>query len=88
MKKNQKMYIDKIAEMLVEDTHIDFELGYFIYPFLTTLKIPIGFDGFNNSGYNFLIYCRDLYGISGGEIIYLWNQYIYLLENKLKNGRK
>jgi len=88
MEDNQRIYLDKVVEFLVRDTRIDYGEQIIYYPFsffslfslpltpLTSLPLPTKFSN----------YCRNTYGLTDEEIDYVWNEYVNIIINKIKNG--
>jgi len=82
-----KKYIDKVIGFLVRGTRIDYEKEriYFSFsPFLPLTQLssppPLLFL------YPFSKYCKNQFGLTEEEIDYVWNEYITIIKDKIKNN--
>jgi hypothetical protein len=77
MEDKQKIYLDRVVEFLVRDTIIDYDEGEIKYPYYSNIlllhnhQLPFSVHSFRA----FSIYCKDIYGLTGEEIIYVWKHY-------------
>jgi hypothetical protein len=89
MKDKQKKYLDKVVDLLVDDTIIDDEKKEIKYPFtyqkICLLPSPV-LSSFDSPSI-FSTYVRDVYGLTGREIEYVWGKYKSTVRDKFKNGR-
>jgi len=89
MKDKQKKYLDKVVDLLVDDTIIDNEKKEINYPFtyqkICLLPSPV-LSSFDSPSI-FSTYVKDVYGLTGQEIEYVWEEYKNELLNKINNGR-
>jgi hypothetical protein len=86
MEDKQIRYLDNVVDLLVSDTIMDDEKKEIKYPFtyqkICLLPSPV-LSSFDSPSI-FSNYVRDVYGLTGREIEYVWEQYRY---NILNNGR-
>ncbi len=83
MNDKTKKYLDKVIEFIVVDTIIDYEQKIIRFPFLTlrhtfppSISSPFPFPTFEK-------YCIDIYGLTEGEIDYVWKQYKDIIKDKI-----
>lgn len=90
-----KNYLDKILEHLLKTTKIDYleweVIGIFDYISiyqLDTVMNPIGSTPFflNSFEYSFYKYLRKEFGLTNDEVRNLFNQYMYIIKEKIKDG--
>ena len=82
-------YVDKILDILVEDTILDFKQLKLHFPFTLSPSLPLRF---HPSFFSSLIstslfskYCKDNYGLTDEEIDYVWNEYKNIILDKINN---
>jgi hypothetical protein len=91
MEDKQKKYLDKVIELLVKNTVIDFDRGLVSFPFINTRSLyqtNIGFFHSDSTEYIlffnlFSKYTKDTYGLTEEEIEYVWEQYKHELLDKI-----
>tara|TARA_R110000868_G_scaffold309641_1_gene570918 strand:+ start:117 stop:395 length:279 start_codon:yes stop_codon:yes gene_type:complete len=89
MKDNQKKYLDKVVDLIVSDTIIDYDNDRIRSPFsLTTHQPTISLISHHLLLLPFLFppffkYCKDTYGLTKPEIDYVWDQYRDIIKDKL-----
>lgn len=84
MKDRQKIFLDKVVKLLVDDTRIDYDKGTVQYPFfrhdlyssLTPTFPPSPPVFFSN-------YSKERYGLTDEEIDYVWDQYKTFIKDKI-----
>jgi len=82
-------YLNKILDILVDDTFIDFDENQIRFPFSHLFSLPYSpflspFLPFHSS--SFSEYCKDNYGLTENEIDYVWKKYsIIINENTFKH---
>jgi len=90
MKDNQKIYLDKVIEFLVRDTKIFYSEDKVRFPFNTFSDYDIydfkpKDDTYRPYFYTplyysdasvFEKYCKDTYGLTDQEVMYIWRGYI------------
>mgnify|MGYP003354055233 CR=1 FL=1 len=83
---NRDVYLDKILNYLVEDTRIE-SLNHIIFPSTSNLLIHYDSTSFLNPFLrpSFFDYCKDMYGLTKQEIIYLWDRYRNIMIDKMNN---
>ena len=90
-------FLNKVVNQIVSETKIDYDQGiihfpYLVYPsswnspasvfthpFLIILSLP-------RAPRFFFKHCRDVYGLNGDEVYYLWKEYRKIIKDKLKNN--
>ena len=89
MKSNQKKYLDKVVDMVVRETRIDYDDQRIYTPFIKfnnlSLPLPYTIIYFSQS-HKFHKYSKDTYGIVGDEIEYVWTKYTNIIKDKIDNG--
>ena len=80
---NREKYLDKIVQYIIDDTVIDYDKNLCKLPYLYN-PIPIipPFIIPSPYYYSFLTYCKDIYGLTGEEIIYVWEKYKSIVDDK------
>jgi len=82
MNDKTKIYLDKVIEFMVEDTIVDYEKHTLWFPFLTlrhAFTTPLELRRVPA----FEKYCKDIYGLTEGEIDYVWKQYKDIIKDKI-----
>jgi len=85
-----KNYLDKILEHLLKTTKIDYleweVIGIFDYISIYHLvENPLLFYH-NSFEYSFYKYLRKEFGLTNDEVRNLFNQYMYIIKEKIKDG--
>jgi len=88
MEKNRKRFLDKVVEFLVKDTIIDYGDNHIHFPFFPEYGLYIN-DA--NLGYysrigRYTQYCKDNYGLTHEESLYVWGIYIDMIKEKIKTN--
>jgi len=87
-------HLNKIVDQLVSETDIDYDRETVFAP--TLLFLPLSLSPLPLSlflylsllpflPYLFFDHCRDMYGLTKKETIYVWKQYKSIIEDKIKN---
>ena len=84
MKNSQKKYLDKVVDIIVSETIIDYGLERKHHPSFGVRPIH---SSFYYPSLKFSNYCENTYGIVGDEIEYVWDQYMGIIKDKIRNGR-
>ncbi len=86
MENKLKRYLDKVIEHLLRDTKIDYEkkeISYFfscrLHSVLHGLPSLYSFPDFSN-------YCKNTFGLTEEEIIYVWKEYRSIMKDKIEDG--
>lgn len=80
-------YLDKIVEFLVTDTDIEYGKKMIRYPFLPSTLFSV-FSSFRTPYVKetpFSKYIKDNYGLTDGEIDYVWEEYKNIILDKFNN---
>ena len=91
-----KKYLDKVIESLVRSTKIDYEKETIRPPFplhspnafaryLFTSSSPI-FAEQPQPFISFIMYCRNVYGLTDDELSYVWIKWRDMIKYKKNNG--
>ena len=80
-------YLDKVVELLVRDTTIDYDREEITYPFFSPYSSPLHSSFFFFLPPSFSIYVRDMYGLTEEELEYVWDEYKKKILDKIENGR-
>jgi hypothetical protein len=94
---NQKKYLDKVVDIIVRETMVDYDEDKIGPPFPTVpstrtflffqTHYPAFIQLYNKAvGISFTKYCRKTYGIDGGEVEYVWNRYGSTIKDKIRNN--
>jgi hypothetical protein len=76
MNNKTKKYLDKVIEFIVEDTIIDNDQDLVLTPFTFHLSfLSIHPPLFHPYPTSFYTYCKEVYGLTNDEIIYVWEKY-------------
>jgi len=91
-----KKYLDKVIDRIVDETIMDYEQQEISLPFShLSLFLPfISFPSpisYSNSTFPHLFsfffkHCRDVYGLTKDETIYIWAEYRNIIKNKIDNS--
>jgi hypothetical protein len=91
MEDKLKKYLNKVVELLVDDTEISNEVNDKSFkPSFTSIWFDPVYLKHKSDRLlrgNFFTYCKDMYGLTGREIEYVWEQYKSTVRDKFKNGR-
>lgn len=90
-----KKYLEKVIDLIVRDTKIDYKKHLIDYPFYS-VSPNIRYDRiiypFSIDDYvliiNFEKYCKNIYGLNKDETNYVWEEYKSIIEGKInkRNG--
>ena len=92
-----KKFLHKVIDQLVYETEIDHDNGSIRFPFIYDIVMSYSYDGtiyqklmiFFTMGEfisTFITHCKDIYGLNGEEILYIWVKYKDILKDKVNNG--
>ena len=99
MKSNQKKYLDRVVDLIVSETMIDYDMGEIQFPFFPILSHTSSFIVSSFSPF-FLAYpssrppllftkhCRDIYGLGEEETEYVWGRYGDIIKDKIRNNER
>lgn len=80
---NKEKYLDKIVQYILEDTEIDYEQKLVTYPFIPNtpsqwgLSVPLHYVQYESPFFKeYSKYCKDIYGLSYEESVYVWDRYV------------
>jgi len=84
-------HLNKIVDQLVSETDIDYDRETVFAP--TLFFLPLSFPTLSPFSLSpsrfpfhlFFDHCRDMYGLTKKETIYVWKQYKSIIEDKIKN---
>lgn len=88
MEKNRKNFLHKVVEFLVKDTIIDYGDNHIDFPFFPSYRLYINdanLDYFFHKG-RYSQYCKDNYGLSHEESLYVWGIYIDMIKEKINTN--
>lgn len=79
---NKEFYLDKIVQYILDDTELHYEQKLVTYPFIPNiptqwgLSVPLYIVEYGSPFFNeFSKYCKDMYGLSYEESVYVWDHY-------------
>ena len=82
MEDKQKIYLDKVVELLIKYTEIDYRTNEIKFPFDESIfSYDHYFFNINDLGSTFSKYVTDTYGLTMDEDDYVWDTYKDILEN-------
>ena len=100
MKDNQKKYLDRVVDLMVRDTVIGYDDERVRTPFLSSSLsfrlFPSSLSSISPSPPYLLLpssyplfskYCRNTYGLNDDEIEYVWEEYVQIIKDKIRNER-
>ena len=90
-------FLNKVVNQIVSETKIDYDQGIIHFPYLV---YPSSWNSssFLSLHPSFLLlslpraprfffkHCRDVYGLNGDEVYYLWKEYRKIIKDKIKNN--
>ena len=77
-------FLKKVIDQIVYETRIDYEKGEIEFPFPSPYPSrPLSFPFFLYSSLFFSDHCKDVYGLNGDEIEYVWKEYIKIIKDKI-----
>ena len=87
-------FLHKVLDQIVRETRVDYSMEEIQFPFSTSSFSPLVlssssiFSFFSLSPLPFLFtkHCEDVYGLNEEETEYVWNNYVQIIEDKLKNN--
>jgi hypothetical protein len=85
-----KKYIDKVLEHIVNRTKVDYDKGEIIFPF-TTRSTPFSLSSFLSFyrslpfSLPFVKYCNSQFGLTEEEIEYVYHRYVKIIKEKITN---
>lgn len=101
MKDRQRLFLEKIVKILVDETRINYENNQIMFPFYSIPSgwrpIPASFmtpdPRIQSAAFrplfrplSFFNYCRNHYGLMEYEVEYIWNEYKNIIKDKIKNN--
>ena len=86
-----KKYLDKVVGSLVRGTKINYdeEIHFpFLPPFSSIYQLPLTIVLLPHSPtlFSFTKYCKNVYGLTKDEILYIWKEYRNIINDKIENG--
>ena len=82
-------FLDKVADQLVYETMVDYSVGVFT-PFTDTpFVLPINDSRFFTSPISpskFDDHCKNVYGLKGIEVEYVWKEYVQIIKGKIDSN--
>ena len=87
-------FLHKVLDQIVRETRVDYSMEEIQFPFSTSSFSPLVlssssiFSFFSLSPLPFLFtkHCEDVYGLNEEETEYVWNNYVQIIKDKLKNN--
>ena len=83
-----KRFLDKVVDQIISETRIDYDMGEIQFPFSFFLHFYISSLFFLSSFplFPFSDHCEDVYGLNDDEIKYVWEEYVQIIKDKIKNN--
>ena len=103
MKDRQKIFLDRVVKILVDDTRIDYDEGEIRFPFLPyTIDVilnpvflrdpdfpfPNTLSNTRLSHIRLSHYCKNTYGLTEDESDFVWKEYKDSIRDKIKNNER
>ena len=82
-------FLNKVLGQIVNETTIDYDEGVIKSHFLLFLSFPPSFFLFFSSPlfpFSFSDHCEDVYGLNKEETEYVWEEYKYIIKDKIMNN--
>ena len=77
-------FLHKVLDQIVSETSLDYDQKRVYTPFFSR-RLP--FFLFPHSHFVvFRKHCKDVYGLNMEEIEYVWNNYVQIIRDKIKNN--
>ena len=88
MEDKQKIYLDKVVELLIKYTEIDYRTNEIKFPFDESIfSYDHYFFNINDLSSTFSKYVTNTYGLTMDEDDYVWDTYKDIILDKIENGR-
>ena len=88
MKDKQKIYLDKVVELLIKYTEIDYRTNEIKFPFDESIfSYDNYFFNMNHFSSTFSRYVTNTYGLTMDEDDYVWDTYKDIILDKIKDER-
>ncbi len=81
-----KKFLNKVIDNIVSETRIDYDRGKVHTPFYVFFLYQDRAYFRHISSYNFTMHCTDVYGLNRYEIVYVWDKYKEIINDKLKDN--
>jgi hypothetical protein len=80
-------FLNKVVDQIVSETRIDYDMEEIQFPFSPpSLSFLLSLFSFLFSPSLFSNHCKDIYGLNGDEIEYVWKEYKQIIKDKIKNN--
>jgi len=89
MEDKQKKYLDKVVELLIKGTKIDYYEESILFPFSSIYFsfTPFLYYTLSSPPELLVYYVKNVYGLTDQEIEYVWKEYENIIKDKIENGR-
>jgi hypothetical protein len=85
-------FLDKVVDQIITETRIDYDMGKIQFPFLPLSSFPLSplllhppiypFSTFSS----FSDHCKNVYGLKGIEVEYVWEEYVQIIKDKIDSN--
>jgi hypothetical protein len=82
-------FLNKVIDQIVRETELDYVDDLIHVPFLHySAQYPLfTFFSYSDRMFSyFVVHCKDVYGVNEDEVEYVWNEYKFIIEDKIDNG--
>ena len=89
MEDKQRIYLDKVVELLIKGTKIDYDKESILFPFSSIYFsfAPFLYYTLSSPPELLVYYVKNVYGLTDQEIEYVWKEYENIIKDKINNGR-
>jgi hypothetical protein len=81
-----KEYLDKVLDHILSETRIDYDQEKAYPPFTHSLSSSL-LSYYHPPPHSFLEHCKEVYGLTEKETIYVWKQYKQIIKDKIENQK-
>ena len=82
-----KEYLDKVLDHILSETRIDYDQEKAYPPFTHSLYFFLLLSFLPFLLPPFLEHCKEVYGLTEKETIYVWKQYKQIITDKIENQK-
>jgi hypothetical protein len=81
-----KKFLDKVVDMIVRETEMDYEKERAYTPFYSYIPYYSLSSFFYHYRSSFTKHCNNVYGLNIEEIEYVWEEYRRIIKDKIENN--
>jgi len=101
MKDRQKIFLDRVVKLIVDDTGIYYDRKEINFPYIINYNSSLPYNKLIHTSFSlfplvpyspfsflFSDYCKNTFGLTKEEIKYVWDEYISIINDKIKNNER